>query len=66
MKRKSGKREAGWVVFLAVTAAVYWAIHKHSLGVDMTPFVSLFVIAWPASFAAAVGPHVLHHMRPPE
>lgn len=66
MKNKSGKREAGWVVFVCVTFAVYWALHKHSVGVDMSPFVPLFLVAWPASFAAAVGPHVVHHLRPPQ
>lgn len=65
-RKKSGKREAGWVVFLTVSGAVFWALYQHAQGMDMEPFVSLFVIAWPASFAAVVGPHVVHHLKPPE
>lgn len=61
---KSGKREAGWVVFLTVSGAVFWSMWEHAAGGDMVPFVPLFIIAWPASFAAAVGPHVVHHLRP--
>jgi dolichol kinase len=64
-KKKSGKREAGWIVFVTVSAAVFWALQAHMEGSDMSAFVSLFVIAWPASFAAAVGPHVVHHLRSP-
>ena len=65
-RQKSGKREAGWVVFIIVTMIVGWSVWKHSEGTDMSAWVALFTVAWPTSMAAAVGPHVVHHLRPGE
>lgn len=63
--KKSGKREAGWIVFGTVTGLLVWIIKLHTEGFDMSSFVGLMSMAWPASMAAAVGPHVLHFMKPP-
>lgn len=63
---KSGRREAGWVVFITVTSIVVWTMWEHSNGNDMSVWVGLLTLAWPTAMTAALGPHVLHHIRPPE
>jgi len=62
----SGKREGGWVVFVITTGILLWLIREHAQGKDMSAFIGLMTIAWPASMGAAVGPHVLHHIKPPK
>jgi len=57
----SGKRQAGWVVFIIVNAFLAWVIKTHAGGTDMGAFVGMFTIAWPMSFIAAIAPHTIHH-----
>lgn len=60
----SGKRQAGWVMFTIVTGILLWIIKAHADGKDMTAFIGLMTIAWPTAMGAALGPHILHHLKP--
>ena len=60
----SGKRQAGWIMFTIVTGILLWIIRIHAGGKDMSAFIGLMTIAWPTAMGAALGPHLLHHLKP--